>query len=768
MCNYLIWHDLCDRQTDRQTCLNLIAGNRGAIFSCNGGLRLLEFRGGLSGFFFLFLLTVFLSYFAQSSELKGGKSSLAIPEKALIRMERGEFRDKDLKELAKLSKKGDVNATAVLAQFYGEFSGDLLSALQLLCPLLFEKAVSDEILRFSADRKRSYEELLLKIPHSSSWRKEQSLACVAMGRILAVNGKYAAAASAFDLVGMNTEGLPQSLAAEGVGDMNFLLKRWEESVRGYDFALNVLANMRNRSEFETEKDSIVIVEERIRRKIEKAKKMWDSERYGPEFVAYREARRADFDRDYAIAVLRYSQIRKDYPETVYSEAAGLYGPICLLNLADPDAEKALQTKISAMEKKLSDEKKKLKLNSKNMAERIVADWRALIAEDEETLAALKALPTGKKAENEGVVRLENFISENEFGLYRGEALVRLAEWAFSKELDMDKAFEKYQLAKKWLNEVDGFNLDVSKWVVPSKAVVVTRPPESEKITAGWNNYIEKAPIKPEQIINRNTCHWYLDSLRCECDKTLGFIYYLKGESDKALELSKSILKYDPMERKFYEEQDANTYQRLQLFYPRGWLYAPPEELAFFKGKLLLAVKVAEFYYAQEEWEKCLRIRQDIYDEKYGKLNREQKGIMLYRLADITVWTEETNAPAIALLQPFTKGEFKGTYIYPIALYGLSTIDGMYLDDKAAMLRTIGYCEEAMKYVEDKKCDLADKIRYFMAERYYRSLHCIHKEDGALKKAISIYNDILKNPKSRWRNLVLNDISEIEGNKSQKH
>ncbi|HPO90227.1 MAG TPA: hypothetical protein PLJ44_03860, partial [Victivallales bacterium] len=60
----------------------------------------MEFRGGLSGFFLFFLLTVFLPYFAQSSELKGGKSSLAIPEKALIRMERGEFRDKDLKELA--------------------------------------------------------------------------------------------------------------------------------------------------------------------------------------------------------------------------------------------------------------------------------------------------------------------------------------------------------------------------------------------------------------------------------------------------------------------------------------------------------------------------------------------------------------------------------------------------------------------------------------------------------------------------------------------
>ncbi len=265
-------------------------------------------------------------------------------------MERGDFGDKDLRELARLSKKGDVNAAAVLAQFYGEFSGDLPAALQLLCPLFLDKNVSDGILRLSADKKTKPEELLLRIPHASSWRKEQSLACVAMARILAVSGKCAAAAAAFDLVGMNTQGITQALAAEGVGDMNYLLKRWQESVGGYEFALKALGIMRARSEFDAEKDSVAVVEDRIRRKLAKAKKMWDSERYGPEFVAYREARGADLSGDHPMAVLRYSQIEKDYPGTVYSEAAGLYGPVCLLELADPDAEKALQGKIAATEK----------------------------------------------------------------------------------------------------------------------------------------------------------------------------------------------------------------------------------------------------------------------------------------------------------------------------------------------------------------------------------------------------------------------------------
>ena len=635
----------------------------------------MEFRGGLSGFFFLFLLTVFLPYFAQSSELKGGKSSLAIPEKALIRMERGEFRDKDLKELAKLSKKGDVNATAVLAQFYGEFSGDLLSALQLLCPLLFEKAVSDEILRFSADRKRSYEELLLKIPHSSSWRKEQSLACVAMGRILAVNGKYAAAASAFDLVGMNTEGLPQSLAAEGVGDMNFLLKRWEESVRGYDFALNVLANMRNRSEFETEKDSIVIVEERIRRKIEKAKKMWDSERYCPEFVAYREARRADFDRDYAIAVLRYSQIRKDYPETVYSEAAGLYGPICLLNLADPDAEKALQTKISAMEKKLSDEKKKLKLNSKNMAERIVADWRALIAEDEETLAALKALPAGKKAEKEGIVRLEKFISENEFGLYRGEALLRIGDY-YLEQLEIEKSFKFFDRAARWISQNKETEKVLSKsFVVPIKAAVITTPPPAMHSRDVWGNTFWSA-INPENVFNQNTCSWYYDWLRYHVYSRRGLCLFLLGERESALNDIEEILKSSPFERKMYQIGYPNTYSRLKKAFETGTMFATKEELSAFKGKERTAVMVAGYYYEIEDWEKSFELFLR-YREEFGKsFNKNANAYFdlmignLHLILGTLRKSKEYERKGIEILSVFSRKEYESTPSWPRGVFAL--------------------------------------------------------------------------------------------------
>jgi len=713
----------------------------------------------LLSYVFVFLLC--LSVFIEAKESKDAVEALSLPERVLIRLECGELSDKDIKELEKLARKDDRKAIAVLAQFYGEFSENFPEAFKLLSPLLFEKKLSDEIIRVCSDKKVKIDDLLLKIPSESSWRKEESFACVALARLLALNGKTIQASQGFDLVGMNTQGIPQALASEGVGDMMFLLKRWEQSVGGYDFALKCLAWMKGQTEFSNEKESVSAMEGRIRRKLAKARKMLDSEQYGPEFVAYRDARRAEFQGDYLLAIVRYSQIRELYPDTVYSEAAGLYGPVCLLQLSDKAKEADVTAKIAELKKKVSLGKDKLKKAGGKLSGRIRSEWEELSSEDEKLFEALKKLPTGKKAENEGIAQIEAFILKNEFGLYRGEALLKLAGWTFEKDLDIDKALAQYQRAKKWFDEVARANVDVTSWTVPVKAASVSTPPPGDKMITGWNNYLVKTPLKPEQIINRDTAPWYLDSLRCECDKALGYIYFLKGDKNTALELAESVLKYDPMERNFHQEGEPNTYQRMLLCYKRGELYSPPEELAFFKDKLLIAVRIGEFYYLQEEWQKCLSLRQDILDEKYGKLNKEQKAIMIYRIADVKAWVVDDHKVRSSILAPFAKGEFKGTYIYPHALYGLATTEGEHLGDKEAMIKTIGYCDEALKHVKEQKDDISDKLKFFLAGRYYESLYKVFKDRDALKKAKVLYSEISSNEKSKWRNLSLKALKEME-------
>ncbi|MEM4247719.1 MAG: hypothetical protein QXH80_00465, partial [Candidatus Nanoarchaeia archaeon] len=65
-----------------------------------------------------------------------------------------------------------------------------------------------------------------------------------------------------------------------------------------------------------------------------AEKLLDSEKYGPKFVAYRTDREHEFNGDFLRAVVFYERIIREYPDTVYSETAELYGAKCLLRLSE--------------------------------------------------------------------------------------------------------------------------------------------------------------------------------------------------------------------------------------------------------------------------------------------------------------------------------------------------------------------------------------------------------------------------------------------------
>ncbi len=374
---------------------------------------------------------------------------------------------------------------------------------------------------------------------------------------------------------------------------------------------------------------------------------------------------------------------------------------------------------------------------------------------------MKNVPTGEKASEESVSDLEHFISENEFGLYRGEAIIELGEYYLEKKIDPETAFIYFTRAKTWLEKVESVKTDISSWRVPQKAAGVSAPPPGDKTLAGWNLYMIKTPIKPEQIINRATTPWYLDSLRARADKTLSFLHYMKGEKDAALALTESVLKYEPIERQFNANNEPNTYQRLVFCYKRGWMYARPEELDLFKGKLRTTVLLGDFYYAQEEWEKCVHHRQDILDGKFGKLNKEQTADMIYRVADASVWFERKDESAIKMLDPFLNGEYKGTFIRPEALIGLGTLVGKQLRDKAGVEKAIKCYREALKEIKDDKCELSERAKYYMSTEYYCGLGNIHQIEGSHENALELCKSILKNHNTIYKDVCLKQINDIE-------
>jgi hypothetical protein len=623
--------------------------------------------------FAIFALSVFCAVPVLAKDSRQAGNLL---DRMLVRMEQGEISEKDIRTLEKLADGGDRFATAMLAQHHGEITGDVHSALKLLSPILFEAGKANDILRLCSAKKVKAEEILSQLPPPSAWKKGEPLTCVALARILAANGRTVQAAEGFDLVGMNHQGVPQTLAAEGVGDMMLLLKQWTKSVDAFTFALKCLSWMRTQSEHQDGKDSLARMEARIRRKLDKAQACRDSERYGPEFVAYREARRAEFDGGSALAAVLYADLREKYPGTVYSEAAGLYGANCLLDLAASDAGKKLNTKTAEIEKRLSAEKERLKKSSGKMAERIRQDWAGLISEDESLLARLKAIPVGAKAEKTAVAAIAAFVAENEFGLYRGEALLRLGDHHL-ENLEIEKAHGLYDRAARWLEENARIKAAVAtSFAVPEKAAAVTWPPTTMHSTDGiWGNTRWSA-IAPEGVFNQNTCGWYFDWLRYGVHAKRGLCSYLLGKKDAALGDITVIIAVSPFEKAMFERKSPNSYSRLKNAFENDTMFATREELQAFKGKARTAMIVAGFHYEIEDWTKAYALFTR-YRERFGKSSdRNTNAYLDYVIGNLHLirgtleGNKDLKRQGVEMLAAFGGKEYERTPTWPRGVLAL--------------------------------------------------------------------------------------------------
>ena len=678
----------------------------------------------------------------------------------MIRIETGPLEPVQVKDIKKLAKSKDekvsAKATALFAKYICECENKPDKALAKIAPFVLSPEKSAE---FAKEDKPG---TVKTFPPVSDWQLKNPVCCVAVAGILSYQKKYPEALTGLNFVGEKLDGIPRALAAEGVGDILYDMKQFQGSADAFKLGLKVLDFFKKSSEYFNYPDKTVdIIYQRIQGKLAKAERALDCERYGPEFVAYREARKFEFSGDFLRATVFYGRIVKNFPDTVYSEAAKFYRPKCLFRLADKSESEKAKNEIMELEAQIQKDRAMLKKDSEKMSRRIVEAFEKLVNEDEILLPEMKNVPTGKKAAEEAASDLEGFISENEFGLYGGEAIIELGEYSLEKKLDPETAFNYFTRAKNWLEKVESVKTDISSWRVPQKAAGVSTPPPGDKTLAGWNLYMIKTPIKPEQIINRATTPWYLDSLRARTDKTLSFLHYMKGEKDAALALAGSVLKYEPIERQFNANNEPNTYKRLVTYYNRGWMYAKPEELDLFKGKLRTAVLLGDFYYAQEEWEKCVHHRQDILDGKYGKLNKEQTADMIFRVADATVWFENKDDTAIKMLQPFIDVEYKGTFIRPHALILLGSFEGKQLRDKVGVEKAIKCYTEALKEIKDDKCELADRARYYMSTQYHLGLGNVHNVEGSYEKALALCREVLKNPDTIYRDLSIKRINDIE-------
>jgi tetratricopeptide (TPR) repeat protein len=594
--------------------------------------------------------------------------------------ETGKLAKPDIGKLKLLMGSKDVKtsarATGLFAQFLDEVEDKPLDALLLLAPhVLKTDALNAWRTELSANRGKSRDEPGAKIralpaefPQFPTWKQDQPEICVQVCRILTAFGKYEAALRGFDSIGRTLQGLPQILAAEAGGDVHSGLSRYSQALDFYNFALKassyVKGNETYYKEIATELD---FVAGRIRRKIEQINKILEEERYGAGFVAYRDARRAEFsEKDCAGAAIKYHGLQGAFPGTVYAEVGQAYEIGCLLDLSAPEMAEIIKRRIAAQKIRVQEIRDTIRKYGELAPRKMKQEWQENLKDQTLLLSSLEALPRGAAAESQALRLFDEFRKSNEYGVYRGEVMLRIADHYLEARDDIVNARKWYCAAAKWFDAVKTVDAALDRFQVPDKARAVSAPPPQERQVDGWANV---STVNPgiEHIFNRQTCPWYWSYMRKKVALKLGLVEFMDGHYKEAEASWKMLRDIDPYFASEESKGWGSVVVRLiwNIKYNNGCLYATPEEMKCFTSpRMKLAVYLADLAYENEEHAKAETLYKEILSGRKGKLTCNQEAYITYALANCCAY-QWKDSEADRLLSKFDN-EFKRTPSTPRA------------------------------------------------------------------------------------------------------
>jgi len=275
-----------------------------------------------------------------------------------------------------------------------------------------------------------------------------------------------------------------------------------------------------------------------------------------------------------------------------------------------------------------------------MIARVAKMYDSLMLENSLIQKNIKSLRSPEQAAKTALSQLEEFIKNDEFGIYRGEAFLSLADYYLSNQLNYEKTEKILNDAEKWFYSLK-FIKSEKKFKVPFKAQIISSPNSTVYEKDIFGN-IEKAKIKPEMIINRNTSLWYINSLKTKLYSMKGFINFFLGNKQKALDNYKSMKKFDLLGQVYNSNNDWNDYDRLVWGAEHGYFYALPSELEEFGDKAKFAVLVGDYYYITMQFEKSGNIFTHILFDKRKKftINKPLKAYCQFMIGNSLYWKDK--------------------------------------------------------------------------------------------------------------------------------
>ncbi|MCX7933780.1 MAG: hypothetical protein N3A66_00800, partial [Planctomycetota bacterium] len=446
------------------------------------------------------------------------------------------------------------------------------------------------------------------------------------------------------------------LAEEGGGDAFMMPGAYSKAADFYSHALSLCRRCLDYLKLDPSGE-MRHLQKRLESKLAAAQRQADIEAFGEAYCAYRDCQILRcVEKNYLRAFLAYEDLAAKFPKTVFSEASAAYRLKCLLELSEPANETQARAALAEAEKQHRENEAAGKLAeamSKDKA--LLKSLRELLVRERAYINRLKAVPLGKKAVA-AAEQLGNEMLRDEFGLYRGEALVDLATYAFERKLDAEEAQKRYQRAWEWLEKVESVDADLASYDVPEKARRISRPPPEEMEVDALGN-ANPARLDPGMVINRKTCPWYLNDLRERCALAIGFLHFARGDAKAAVAWYAKVTDLDQATKYLERQGEWTNYTRLKWGAEHGYLNAYPEELKIYRGRLRFAVLMADFYYCTQRFERAREIAERILAAEFGRLDARQDDYPRFLLASCQHWERDRKGAYLACKQVLSGREW---------------------------------------------------------------------------------------------------------------
>jgi|GEM_PF-2239675 len=648
-----------------------------------------------------------------------------------------------------------------------------------------EEAQRGKALKSKHPNRLEPQRLLVPFPSVEEWlidRVTAECAVEAAQAHLALK-EYELAMDQITYMGPKLEELAKVLAGECGGDLLMTMQRYEQAVRFYGYALQCLNEQRKvplvvsieiKESKKTSKqtnlprvmperksgkkppeihgvyeesealvnqplrsltDDEKYLQGRITESLYSATRLWDVEQYGEDFVLYREAEQMRREQGrYLEAYLAYKETEKKYAGTMYGEAARAYGIKCLWALTVPgNVEQARKTIQKTEETLKAKRAQQTAFRWKKLSSEEVSLLQGKIAECELKLESMKKAPLGNAAAEVAGKETEEFITDNEFGLYRGEVIEAKADYCLEILYDPEGAAQGYNRALLWFDKAEKMTVDLDAFKAPEKSQTVSAPPPEMKAKDVWGN-VDWSMMDGGKLFNQRTSTWYLPYHRMMAQTKKALCSFIMGKTKEALEMLNVILDVDLAERANYQQGMPNSYSRLKAEFEQGRMYATAEELKSFTGKVRVAIMVADYYYEMEQRKEAAQRYFRIDREMRKDLNLKARAYLDYMLGNCTLVTEYNNDKALTFYEKF-RYEYRNTPTWPRAMMATFTA----YQNKGEYDKALNTLKEIQR--KAPKSEWGKRAYYHQGEFLYAR--------GQKKKAQEIFEVCLKRYADTW-------------------